>query len=166
MATSLVKSDVTHNPLDIAEWVIMDRDWVFDRPAEGELIAEVNGVWCNYRMWFTWQEEYEGLTLNCTMDGKLPKNTIQRVHTLLALINEKMWMGFFSLSSEENTISFRHTHQLHDGITTSAEQLTNLLDLAISECDRFYPAIQAVVWGGKGPAEAIEIAMFETVAEA
>lgn len=166
MTTSLVKSDVTHNPLDIAEWVFMDRDWVFDRPGDGELIAEVNGVWCNYRMWFTWQEEYEGLALNCTIDGKLPKTTLQRVHTLLSLINEKMWMGFFSLSTEEHTISFRHTQQLNDGITTSAEQLTNLLDLAISECDRFYPAIQAVVWGGKEPAEAIEIALFETIAEA
>lgn len=166
MTTTMIKSDVTHNPLDLAEWVIMDRDWVFDRPADGELVAEVNGVWCNYRMWFTWQEDCGGLALNCAIEGKLPKGSLPRVHSLLALINEKIWLGHFSLSSSENTICFRHSVLVRDGIGITTEHLQDLLDIAISECDRFYPAIQAAVWGGKSPAEAIEIALFETIAEA
>ncbi|NBO18183.1 MAG: hypothetical protein EBV03_02965 [Proteobacteria bacterium] len=166
MTTTTIKTDETHNPLDLAEWVIMDRDWVFDRPADGELIAEVNGVWCNYRMWFSWQEDCGGLTLTCAIDGKLPKASAQRVHSLLAYINEKIWLGHFSLSSADNSICFRHSMLLRDGANTNTEQLQDLLDIAISECDRFYPAIQAVVWGGKSPTEAIEIALFETVAEA
>lgn len=166
MTTTMIKTEDTHNPLDLAEWVIMDRDWVFDRPADGELIAEVNGVWCNYRMWFTWQEDCGGLTLTCAIDGKLPKASMQRVHSLLAFINEKIWLGHFSLSSADNSVCFRHSMLLRDGAHTNTEQLQDLLDIAISECDRFYPAIQAVVWGGKSPSEAIEIALFETVAEA
>lgn len=166
MTTTMIKSDTPHNPLDLAEWVIMDRDWVFDRPADGELIAEVNGVWCNYRMWFSWQEDCGGLALTCAMDSKLPKASASRVHTLLALINEKLWLGHFSHNSTDGNICFRHAMLLRDGVITTAEQLQDLLDIAISECDRFYPAIQAVVWGGKSPSEAIEIALFETIAEA
>ena len=45
-------------------------------------------------------------------------------------------------------------------------QLRDLLDIAIQESERFYPAFQSVVWGGKSPAEALEIALFETIAEA
>ncbi|MDE3060045.1 MAG: YbjN domain-containing protein [Pseudomonadota bacterium] len=164
--SSMIPADPMFNPLDIAERVVMDRDWVFDRPDEAELIAEMNGVWCNYRIWFNWQEDSGGLTLCCALDSKLPKNMLAKMHTLLALVNEKLWLGHFDISSEDGAVTFRHSLLLRDGATTNAEHLRELLDLAIEECERFYPAFQSVVWGGKSPAEAIEIAMFETVAEA
>ena len=44
MTSMMIKTDDAYNPLDLAELVIMDRDWVFDRPADSELIAEVSGV--------------------------------------------------------------------------------------------------------------------------
>jgi len=162
-----IKPDVMDsNPLDLAELVIMDRDWVFDRPAEGELIAEVNGAMCMYRIWFTWQEDSGGLTLSCAFESKLPKTAMARAHSLLALINEKMWLGHFDISSEDSTVIFRHSLLLSGGAGTTAEHLQELLDYAIEECDRFYPAFQALAWGGKSPAEALQISLFETVAEA
>ncbi|MEZ5690975.1 MAG: YbjN domain-containing protein [Rickettsiales bacterium] len=166
MKSMLIENDKIYNPLDMAELVIMDRDWIFDRPAEGELVAEVNGVWCNYRIWFTWQEESGGLTLSCSLESKFPKASIARIHSLLALVNEKLWLGHFSLYAEDNSILFRHSLLLREGAGTTAEHLQELLDLAIGECERFYPAFQSVVWGGKTAAEAIEIALFETIAEA
>lgn len=166
MKSQMIKTDSNYNPLDLAELVIMDRDWVFDRPADGELIAEVAGAWCNYRIWFTWQEDSGGLTLSCALDSKLPKQSLPKVHSLLALVNEKMWLGHFDCCSEENTVIFRHSLLLRDGAGTTAEHLQELLDIAISESDRFYPAFQSVVWGGKTPGEAMEIALFETIAEA
>jgi hypothetical protein len=166
MTTMMLKTDEPYNPLDLAELVIMDRDWVFDRPAEGELIAEVNGVWCNYRIWFTWQEDSGGLTLSCAIDSKLLKQSQPKVHSLIAMVNEKLWLGHFTVCSEDSTVVFRHSLLLRDGAGTTAEHLQELLDIAISECERFYPAFQSVVWGGKSPAEAIEIALFETIAEA
>jgi hypothetical protein len=36
----------------------------------------------------------------------------------------------------------------------------------LSECERFYPAFQFVVWGGKSPAQAIASAMIDPVGEA
>ena len=90
-----MKEETSYNPLDLAEIVIMDRDWVFDRPADGELIAEVSGAWCNYRIWFTWQEDSGGLTLSCALDSKLPKQSVTKIHSLLALVNEKRWFGCF-----------------------------------------------------------------------
>lgn len=166
MPSLMLKNDDTYNPLDIAELVIMDRDWVFDRPAEGELIAEVSGSCCNYRVWFNWQEDSGGLTLSCGMDNKLPKKLLPKMHTLLALVNEKLWLGHFDISSEDGSVTFRHSLLLRNGAETSAEHLQELLDLAISESERFYPAFQSVVWGGKTPAEALELALFETIGEA
>ena len=166
MTSVMLTMDEAYNPLDIAESVIMDRDWVFERPADGELIAEVSGAWCNYRVWFTWQEDCGGLTLCCALDTKLPKAMTAKVHSLLALVNEKLWLGHFDLSSEDSTIVFRHSLLLKNGVGTSAEHLHELLDIAVEECERFFPAFQSVVWGGKSAAEALEYSLFETIAEA
>lgn len=166
MKSSLLTIDNGYNPLDIAELVMMDRDWTFERVADGELIAEVPGAWCKYNVWFNWQEECGGFSLSCSIENKFPKPMLFRMHSLLALVNQKLWLGHFDICAEDNTIAFRHSMLLQGGAGTSAEHLNQLLDIAISECERFYPAFQSVVWGGKNPADALEIAMFETIAEA
>ena len=158
--------DAPLNPLDIAETVFLDRDWSFDRASDGELIAEADGSWCKYHVWFTWQEDCGGLTLSCSIESKFPKAHIFKVHSLLALANEKMWLGHFDINTEENTIVFRHSMLVRDGMNTSAEYLQELVDLAVAECERFYPAFQSVIWGNANAADAIKFALFETIAEA
>ena len=165
MVALLLKTEPTYNPLDLAEMVIMDREWVFDRPEDGAIIAEVSGVWCNYSIWLNWQEDTGGLTLSCALDSKFPKHMLMKLHSLLALVNNKLWLGHFDANTEENTVVFRYSMMLREGISTSSEHLQELMDLAISECERFYPAFQSVVWGGKSAAEALEIAIFDTIAE-
>src|SRR3978361_92085 len=46
------------------------------------------------------------------------------------------------------------------------EQLNDLVEVAISESERFYPAFQYVVWAGKTPADALTASILETVGEA
>ena len=41
-----------------------------------------------------------------------------------------------------------------------------MVDIAITECERFYPAFQFVLWGGKSPVDALQAAMLECVGEA
>jgi len=48
----------------------------------------------------------------------------------------------------------------------SAEQIEDLVDIALTECERFYPAFQFVVWGGKSAEEAIAQAMIDPIGEA
>lgn len=166
MTSLMIKTESMYNPLDIAELVVMDRDWVFDRLGDGELIAEVAGTWCRYRVWFAWQEDTGGLTMSCSLETKFPRQMIAKIHSLLAVVNEKIWLGHFDVASDDMAITFRHSLLLRDGAGTCAQHLEELLDIAIEECERFYPAFQSVVWGGKSPAQAIELALFETIAEA
>lgn len=171
MTAALRSSEGLHNPVDLAELVVMDRDWSFDRLGDGELLAEVSGTWCNYKVWFSWQEDTDSenagaLMLSCSFDTKPPKAALPRIMQLLNLANEKIWVGYFVASAEDNEIMFRHSLLIRDGAGTNTQQLQDLLDIAIQECERFYPAFQAVTWGGKSPAGAMEIALFETIAEA
>ena len=96
----------------------------------------------------------------------MPDYRRDAVHNLLALINEKVWIGHFGVCDEEGQPMYRHALPLRGVRGASAEQMEDLVDAAINECERFYPAFQYVVWGGKPAAEAIEAVMFETVGEA
>lgn len=166
MTAMLLTSEALPNPVDAAELVLMERDLSFDRLDDGELVAEIGGLWCKYRLWFNWQEDARGLTLGCAYETKVSAASLPRIYALLALANEKLWLGHFEVSSEDNTIAFRHTLPVQEGACTSPEQLQSLLDIALQECERLYPAVQSVVWGGKGAKEALEIAIFDTIAEA
>lgn len=167
MTTLLVESDnLLSNPLDLVEQVIMDRDWAYDRPADEELVAEVVSAWCNYRIWFAWQPEQGALSFSCAIETKLPKNMRTKIYPLLAMVNEKLWAGHFDLISEENAVAFRHTMLLRGGCVVTTEQLEDLIDLAVQECERFFPAYQALVWGNKSAEEALQVAIFDTVGEA
>ena len=50
------------------------------------------------------------------------------------------------------------------GITMAMTE--QFLNVAMEECDRFYPAFQFMLWGNKSPSEAIAAAMVETQGEA
>ncbi len=46
---------------------------------------------------------------------------------------------------------FRHSVLLRGARGASAESLEDMVDIAITECERFFPAFQFVLWGGKSP---------------
>jgi len=154
------------NPRDLAEQLVTDRDWLFDRPDEAELVAEVSGNWCNYSIWFAWQPDLGGLIFSCAYDTKIPEKQRSKVLPLLAAVNEKMWLGHFDMGSEDGLVMFRHALLLRGGQGATSEQLDDLLDIAMSECNRFYPAFQSVLWGGNTVEQALEIALLDTVGEA
>jgi hypothetical protein len=89
------------------------------------------------------------------------------VHELIVLANERMWLGHFGMWTEEGMPMFRHALLIRGVDENRAlETLEDLVDVAITECERFYPAFQYVVWGGKSATEAIAASMLDPVGEA
>jgi hypothetical protein len=154
------------NPLDLVEQVAIANEWPFHRQNEDELAADLSGHWCQYRLWFCWHPDLGVLHLSCALEMKVPANKRSAIHGLLALANEKLWLGHFDLWSEENLPVFRHAVLLREGAGMNGELLEDLVDIAVTECERFYPAFQFVIWGGKSPVEALTAAMLETEGEA
>jgi hypothetical protein len=165
-ATLDVQPEPAPNPLDIVEEIVAANQWPFDRTSEDELVVEITGKWCDYRLYFMWRDDLSALHFTCAFDVRVPDTRRREVHDLLALVNEKLWLGHFDVSLEEGMPMFRHTVPLRGLSGASVEQLEDLVDSAFTECERFYPAFQFVIWGGKGAHEAIAAALFETVGEA
>jgi len=154
------------NPIDLVEEIVVANDWAHDRASEEEMIVEISGRWCDYRLYFLWQEELNALHFSCGFDMKVPKRRRGPFYELLALANERLWLGHFDLAAGDTSPAFRYAVLLRGTGSTSCEQVEDLVDIAVSECERFYPAFQMVNWGGKTPSEAMEAAMIEPIGEA
>jgi len=165
-AMTVETSTGTHNPLDIIEEIVIANEWPFERANEDEMIVEISGKWCDYRMFFVWQTEISAMQFSCQFDMKVPASRRPPVHELLAEINSRMWLGHFDVCTDEHTPMFRHTTLLRGARGASVEQLEDLVDIALSECERYYPAFQFVIWGGKSAQEAVDAAILDTVGEA
>ena len=153
------------NPLDILEELVSANEWRFDRSCDEEMVVEIAGQWCDFRLFFVWQEDLSAIYFSCLFDQRVPPHRRGAVTELLAVVNEKLWLGHFDLCSEELVPIFRHTVLLR-GAGVSVEQLEDLVDIAVRECGRFFPAFQFVVWGGHTAREAVAAAMLDTVGEA
>src|SRR5580698_2772241 len=68
------------NPLDILEEIITANEWLFDRANDDELIVELAGRWCHYRMFFVWQREIGALQFSCQFDMKVHESKRADVH--------------------------------------------------------------------------------------
>lgn len=159
-------SSETGNPLDVVEQIAHANDWSYNRHSEDELGAELTGQWCQYRLWFCWHSEMSVMHLSCALDVKVPAKKREAIYGLLAMANEKLWLGHFDYWPDDKMIVFRHGLLLRDGFGIGPELLEELVDIEITECERFYPAFQLLIWGGKKPADALAAAMLDTEGEA
>ena len=154
------------NPLDVLEQIVAAQEWAFERRNTDEMVVEVKGKWCDYTFHFSWAGEIAAMHFFCAFDMKVPSARKHLVHELLALANEQLWLGHFGIWTEENTPVFRHSVLLRGARGASVESLEDMMDIALTECERFYPAFQFVLWGGRTPGEAVQAAILETVGEA
>lgn len=167
MSASLaVDRDRTSNPLDVIEQIIAANEWAFDRRSSSEMAAEAPGKWCDYGLHFSWSREISAMHFSCAFDLKVPPGQREKLFELLALANEKLWIGHFGIEGDEGVPVFRHSVLLRGSPSASAESLEDMVDIAMTECERFFPAFQFVLWGGKDPAEALLASMLDCVGEA
>ncbi len=154
------------NPLDTLEELVSANDWNFDRHSECELMVRITGRWCDYHMYVVLDREMSAMFVSCQLDQRVPEPKRTSVYELLACVNEELWLGHFDFVQSDTTTMYRHAIPMRGANGLSAEQLEDLVDVAIQECERFYPALQLVVWGGRGVAEAVMVARMDTKGEA
>src|SRR6204780_960774 len=155
-----------NNPLAVVEDIAADHNWSFERSGDDEVTIGSKGDWTDYQLSFTWMAEIEALHLACAFDRKIPAPRRAEVARLIAAINEQLWVGHFDIWTHTGMIMYRQALVLPGGLTASAAQCETMLVAAIHACERYFPALQFVVWAGKTAAEAMSAAMFDTEGEA
>ena len=168
MSLSQIEAEAgrTDNPVDMIERLAALHNWTFDRDEEDEISIAVSGGWADYNIAFTWLQDMEALHVACAFDLKVPAPRRAEVLSLVALINEQMWIGHFDIWPSDGVIMFRHALLLAGGAELNGRQCESVLTSAVMACERYYQAFQFVVWAGKTGREALDTAMIETRGEA
>lgn len=164
--TPVSTETATANPLDMLEEIVSANNWVFDRSSLDELVVEVSGRWAAYRMFFFWHDDVSAMQFSCQFDLTVGTERRPAMWELLALVNERLWLGHFDIDGDDGTPIFRHTTLLRGSEGASSEQLEDLMDIALSECERFFPAFQLCGPGGLDASASVDGAVIDTVAEA
>jgi hypothetical protein len=154
------------DPLDVVEHVLSAENLDFDRTEDGDLAFALAGDWKDYELWFAWRPEVDCLQLCLSLDMKAAKEQRVDGFELLSLINQRVWLGHFELWPDEGEVVFRHAMAMPSGDRPTLSQAASMIDAAVEAADRFYPAFDFVLRGGKSPSDAMAACMFETVGEA
>jgi len=154
------------NPIDIVEDVIHGKKWSFSRSDDYELVAEIASQWCQYRLYFTWSEQIRAISFTVTFDIKFPQSKYKSAYELLALINEKLWIGHFDITKKNGIPAYRHTVLSLPENEMLQHQLEDLVDIAIYECEKYYPAFQLVLFDDSLPSNALSVSTFDIIGSA
>ena len=154
------------NPIDIVEEVIYQKKWSFSRADEYELVADISSKCCQYRLYFTWSENINAISFTITFDLKFPQNKIGKAYELIGLINEKLWLGHFDITSKNGIPAYRHTILSNADSDFLHKKLENLVDIAIYECEKYYPSFQQVLFDEVEPSESLLFTNFEVLGSA
>jgi len=158
--------DVAMDPLDVVEHVLSAENLDFDRSDEGDLAFSLAGDWKDYELWFAWRPEADCLQLCLSLDMRAGKAKRSKANELVSMINPRVWLGHFEIWADEGEIVFRNALALPGGERPTLGQAASMIDAAMEAADRFFPAFDFLLKGGKSPADAMAACMFETVGQA
>lgn len=128
------------NPLDCVEEILSANDWIFNRMNDDEISVQVTGKMGEYTMHFMWDEDYSAVQFSCDMDLNFHDTNLDTAAKTVSAINATLWLGHFDIKGEDHTPRFRHT-SLFRGMNGSsgADHIEDLVEIAIHECERYYP---------------------------
>jgi hypothetical protein len=158
--------DIGLDPLDVVEHVLAAENLAFDRTDEGDLAFSLAGDWKDYELWFAWRPEADCLQLCLSIDMRAGKEERAGAYELLALINQRVWLGHFEVWADDGEVVFRHSMSLPHGERPTLAQAASMIDAAVEAADRFYPAFEFLLNDEKSPKDAMAACMFETVGTA
>ena len=153
-------------PVEMLAALFEARGWDFEVVSDDEMVGEVQGSWAKYQLRGIWRGTDNVLQFLCLPDIRVTSEKKPNAYELLSLVNEQMWLGHFDIWSNGDVLLYRHGVLLGDECVLSLAQAQALVECAIDECDRFYPAFQFVLWGDKSPRDALDAAMVDVGGEA
>ena len=153
------------HPINWLERIVISNNWVFERPIEDEIYVEIPTKYCNIIIQASWIKEERRVDIQSSFYLKMDFSNNLEIYKLLNLINNKIIYGHF-LINENKYPTFKNSLILKDSRSVKLGLLKEIFNYAILECERFFPAFQLVLWGGKKAEEAIKFFDFHTEGKA
>ena len=154
------------HPIDIVEHIAEHHEWDFDRIADDQIAMAVEGQWRTYSITLAWSGFDETLRLICTFEMQPPKEKQAALYEVLNSINDQCWAGAFTFWQDHSLMVYRYGLVLSGGQVASPEQIDTLISAAVGSAERYYPALQLIVYGDQTPKQALQVAIAEAYGRA
>ncbi len=156
----------SNNPIDIVEDIFASKSFELERRNPNEVAVEIQGKWNNMLLFFAWEPNMQCMHLSCLMDIETKIEDRSKIFELLALVNEELWVGHFSYWTEQNVPVFKHSVLLNKNDDNFEQKISQIIDIAVKECERMYPIFKVVLTKGMDPKQALYPMMMETFGSA
>ena len=166
MALSEQYMDDDIHPIDIVENLAAHHEWDFDRISDEQIAMAVEGQWRSYSLTLAWSDIDETLRLICTFELEPPAEKLPWLYELLNNVNDQCWAGAFTYWAEQKLMVYRYGLILSGSQDATPDQIDTMIRAAVTSAERYYPALQLLVWGDKTPREALQVAIAEAYGHA
>ena len=145
MATSQNHHEILlGDPIELVTRFVTNQDWLLQRRGENAVLAEVPGKWCDYQLAVTWQHDEEAMQVTCRIDVKFDESRVGEIALLAALLNQQIFMGHLTIDTGTCELELRHTLPLRGAGGATPEQIEDVVDIMLGECEYCFPAIYQV----------------------
>mgnify|MGYP001818090613 CR=1 FL=1 len=154
------------HPIDIVENLAAHHEWDFDRISDEQIAMAVEGQWRTYSITLAWSAYDETLRLICSFEMEPLEHKLPQLYELLNSVNDQCWAGAFTYWAEQQMMVYRYGLVLAGGQDASAEQIDTMIGAAVMSAERYYPAVQLVVWGDQTAKQALQVSIAEAYGHA
>jgi hypothetical protein len=166
MSLAKKSEPILENPIDIVEAILNSQAYELERRSPNEVVVEIQGKWNEMLMFFSWEESMRCLHVSCLMNIENQLQDHRNIYELLAVINEDLWVGHFSYWTEQAMPVFRHSLFCNQQNPHFSNQIAQMIDIAVKECERMYPIFKVVLTKGMTPSQALFPKIMETAGQA
>jgi len=154
------------HPIDIVEHLAEHHDWEFDRLGDDQIAMAVEGQWRTYSLTLAWSGFDETLRMVNTFELDPPAEKMAALYELINLINDQCWAGAFTYWAEQKLMVYRYGLVQAGGQSAAPEQIDTMINAAVVSAERYYPALQLLLYSDRTPAEAMQVAIAEAYGRA
>jgi len=166
MALSKQYLEQNLHPIDIVEHLAEHHEWDFDRLGDDQIAMAVEGQWRTYSITLAWSGFDETLRMVCTFETEPPEEKLPALYELINKMNDQCWAGAFTYWPEQKLMLYRYGLLQAGGQVAEPEQIDTMINAAVLSAERYYPAMQLLIWGDRTPDEALQVAIAEAYGRA
>jgi len=167
MAPSFQQADVIlDDPIELVTRFVVTHDWLLQRRGENAVLVEVPGKWCDYQLAVIWQNDESAMQVTCRIDVQADAVQYGEMALLAALLNKQIFIGHLALDITTGELELRYTLALRGAGGATPEQIEDVVDIMLGECEHCFPAIYQVANHSVSATDAAAAAMFTTEGEA
>ena len=154
------------DPIELVTRFVITHDWLLQRRDENVVLVEVPGKWCDYQLAVVWRDNEAAMQVSCRIDEQTDPMRYGEMALLASLLNKQIFIGHLALDVTTGELEMLYTLALRGAGGATPEQIEDVVDIMLGECENCYPAIYQVANHGVSATDAADLALFNAAGEA